>query len=336
MANILAPRSLGVALGAGTILLLCLATGAHSQQPTGQPEGVDKPAIFPETANVVRQLRDDLAARHAKMRQLQVQQDQMKAEMEKQLIEIQAAEKTLERLVKALAQLPAPAAPAAGRSIEQRLQQLEQEMQALLKEVKALRQAQQATANFSPLDFQALANHKRKDDFHSGKYPGNNLGLLASGEQRLLKIPFQIGEGVLQLGSTELQDKPAKITGIKVGKKLANLHFLHATAYYLEEEVPIGSYTVHFADGASETIPIVNGKDVTDWWKYPFSKPPTNGKVAWEGNNQAGKDFEATQWLFLTTWRNPRLDTAVTSIDLASTMDTRCAPFCVAITSEGP
>jgi hypothetical protein len=331
MANILAPRSIVITLGAGTILLLCLSVRVQSQQPAGP----DKPAVSQEAAQTVRQLREDLTAKYAKMRELQIQHVRMKAELEIQLIAIRAVE---ERLKEATALLPKQSAPspvAEGRA-EQRLQQLEQQVQALLKEVNALRQPGQATAKFNPLDFQALANHKRKDNFHSGKYPGNTLESLSAGEHRLLKIPFQIGEGVLQLGSTELQDKPAKITGIKVGKKLTNLHLLHAAAYFLEQEVPIGSYTVHFADGTSETIPIVNGKDVTDWWKYPFSKAPTSGKVAWEGTNQGAKEFDATLWLFLTTWKNPRPNTSVTSMDFASTMDTRCAPFCVAITAEEP
>jgi hypothetical protein len=186
------------------------------------------------------------------------------------------------------------------------------------------------------LDFQALANHKRKDSFHSGDRPANTLASLSAGEHRLLGIPFQIGEGVLQVGSTQVADKPAKITGIKVEKKLRELYFLHSTAYHLDEEVPIGSYTVRYADGTSETIPIVNAKDVTDWWKYPFSKAPTRGKVAWEGANDAAKEFNATLWLFMSTWKNPRPNSVVKSIDFASTMDTTCAPFCVAITMSKP
>ncbi len=332
MANILAPRSLGVTLGAGTILLLCLSVGVHGQQPAaGAP---DKAAAPQQAADTVRQLRDDLKLRHARIQELQIQQARMKAELEIQLIEIRVVEERLKEATALLKQSARSPAAEGGRPSDQRLQQLEQQVQALLNEVKALRQAQQATTSFSPLDFQALTNQKRKDNFHSGKYPGNNLESLAAGEHQLLKIPFRIGEGVLQLGSTELQDKPAKITGIKVGKKATNLHFLHATAYFLEEEVPIGSYTVRYADGASETIPIVNSKDVTDWWKYPFSKAPTSGKVAWEGTNQGAKEFDATLWLFVTTWKNPRPNTAVTSIDFASTMETRCAPFCVAITAE--
>ncbi len=189
-----------------------------------------------------------------------------------------------------------------------------------------------ATPRFSSLDFQDVANHKRKDSLHSGNYDGNNLEAITSGE--LLRIPFKIGEGILQLGSSELKDMPAKISGIKVGNKFNNLHILHATAYFLEEEVTIGSYTINYENEASETIPIVNGKDVADWWKYPFSKAPTHSKIAWEGNNRGTKAFDASLWLFLTTWKNPRPDTRVTTIDFASTMATRCAPFCVAITAE--
>lgn len=196
--------------------------------------------------------------------------------------------------------------------------------------------AQPGVSGFSPLEIQAHANHKRKDPFHSGDRPANTLASLAAGEQRLLGIPFQIGEGVLQVGSTSITDKPAKITGIKVERKLRELYFLHSTAYHRDDEVPIGSYTVRYADGASETIPIVNTKDVTDWWKYPFSKPPSKGKIAWEGANEAAKEFNATLWLFMSTWKNPRPNAVVQSIELASTMDTECAPFCVAITTASP
>ena len=86
--------------------------------------------------------------------------------------------------------------------------------------------------------------------------PADKLAALAVGEHRLLGIPFQIGDGVLQVGSKRLADKPAKITGVKVEKKLRELYFLHACAYHLHEEVTIGSYTFGYADGASETIPI--------------------------------------------------------------------------------
>ena len=155
----------------------------------------------------------------------------------------------------------------------------------------------QGTTGFSLLDFQALTNQKQKWSFDGAARPADKLAALAVGEHRLLGIPFQIGEGVLQVGSKKLPDKPAKITGVKVEKKLRELYFLHACAYHLFEEVTIGSYTVRYADGGFETIPIVNAKDLSDVWKYSYSKAPSKGKIAWEGANDYAKSYKATLWL---------------------------------------
>jgi len=187
---------------------------------------------------------------------------------------------------------------------------------------------------YGPLDLQAFINQKQQWSFDGANRPADKLAALAMGEHRLLGIPFRIGAGVVQVGSKRVADKPATITGIKVDKKLRDLYFLHATAYHLAEEVTIGSYTIRYADGTSETIPIVNSQDVTDWYKYPFSKAPGKGKVAWEGANDDAKRYDATLWLFMSSWKNPRPTLVVKSIDLASTMDTVCAPFCVAITAS--
>jgi hypothetical protein len=198
---------------------------------------------------------------------------------------------------------------------------------------------------FYPIDLQGLANQKRKADFHQrgpgapGRFvplPGNNLAALASGEHRLLGVPFQVGAGVLQLGGKSLPDRPARITGIKVGKKFTTLHILHATAFSVDEaDVPIGNYTLHYADGTTRTIPIVNGTDVRGWWKRPRAPEPSRGKVAWEGSNDYVSRIGARIRLFKSTWRNPRPGTAVVRIDYASAM-TKCAPFCVAITAAEP
>src|SRR3954463_5916602 len=85
----------------------------------------------------------------------------------------------------------------------------------------------QGATGFSLLDFQALTNQKQKWSFDGAARPADKLAALAVGEHRLLEIPFQIGEGVLQVGSKKLPDKPAKITGVKVEKKLRELYFLH-------------------------------------------------------------------------------------------------------------
>ena len=186
-------------------------------------------------------------------------------------------------------------------------------------------------ADFSTINFLTLTNRKLKDPLAGGA-PGNILDL-SPGEHRFLGIPLQIGEGLLELRSTKLLNRPAKIGGIRVGRKLNGLHFLHATHWTVDNQATVGNYTIHYTDKSSATIPIVYGKDTTCWWKYPDHKAPTVAEIAWKGTNPRANQFGATVWLVLSSWKNPRPNTPVTSIDF-STTDTACAPFCVAITAE--
>jgi hypothetical protein len=190
-------------------------------------------------------------------------------------------------------------------------------------------------ARFHAVDLQVGANQKRVDEFHQTNFGGNNLAELASGEHRLLGIPFQVGDGVLQLGSTFLKTMPAKFE-IKVGRKFARLHVLHATAYGVNEgQITIGSYTLHYEDGTTHTIPIVNAKDLGGWWKRPDAPGPSPAQIGWEGSNQHVKQTGAKIQLFVSTWENPQPDELVVRIDFASAM-TKCAPFCVAMTVAAP
>jgi hypothetical protein len=149
-------------------------------------------------------------------------------------------------------------------------------------------------------------------------------------------VPFRVGDGVLQLGCKSIRDKPEKIVGIKFGRAFSRLYVLHATAYAVDEaDVTIGKYVVHYADGATQSIPMVNGKDVCGWWKRGGAADPTHAKVAWEGTNACVQQMAATVRLFMSTWANPRPAVGVLSVDHVSAM-TKCAPFCVALTAEEP
>ena len=93
------------------------------------------------------------------------------------------------------------------------------------------------------------------------------------------------------------------------------------------------SYTLHYEGGTTETIPIVNGRDVCGWWDRPGAPVPSEGKVAWKGVNDSATSNRASVRLFLSTRENPKRDKLVLRIDYASTM-TNCAPFCVGMTAE--
>ena len=225
--------------------------------------------------------------------------------------------------------------------VESRLQELEKKLDALRKEIAALRRERgtgpaadrAANKRFSFIDLQPWGNQKLNETFHSGQYPGNDLASLPAGVQTLDGVSFKIGKQLIQLGSSV--DKPDKVEGIKVGRKLARLYILHATGYSVDDDTLIAEYTVNWEDGTSATIPVEYGKDVLDWWKYPFSGEPTRGKVVWTGENEpAKKEFDATIRLYMTTWENPKPNLKILSIDYAATnKEGRCAPFCVAITA---
>jgi hypothetical protein len=187
-------------------------------------------------------------------------------------------------------------------------------------------------ARFSAVDLQARANQKRVDDFPTIRnLPGNNLAALAGGKHELPGIAFQVGDGLLHLGSTLLKELPKKIE-IKIGKKFNTLYVLHSAAYAVDEgKVTIATYILHYDDGKSQTIAVVNERDVASFWKRPGALEPTAAREAWVGTNDFVKKNGAEIRLFVSSWENPRPGSTVLTIEFVSAM-TKAAPFCVAMT----
>jgi hypothetical protein len=198
---------------------------------------------------------------------------------------------------------------------------------------------------FSPVDLQDKFTHKLSEKFGNDDRQGNFL-TVPQGEQTLGGIAFKVGDAVIQLGSKVWHEKPEKAEAIRVNKPLTRLHILHATGYgggpnapggawFVEDDTLIGEYRVHYEDKTSETIPIVYGKDVRDWWSREDEPAPSRSKVAWTGDNELAKQYDCRLRLYLTTWENPHPEKRVISIDyLSRKEETAAAPFCVAMTVE--
>lgn len=181
------------------------------------------------------------------------------------------------------------------------------------------------------IDLQPQANQKLMESFR-GVLEDNNLAELKQGTQTLEGVRFNIGEGFIRLANKRLkEDWPEKVEDIKVDAKFATLHILHATAYSVADDTVIAKYVVHYDDKSTETIEVVYGKDVRDWWCHDGDEDPTRGKVAWTGSNKAAASTGNSLWLFCLTWKNPKPDKKVVSIDYVSTL-TDAAPFVVAMT----
>jgi hypothetical protein len=207
--------------------------------------------------------------------------------------------------------------------------------------VLGTRVAAQETKKFSYVDLQTKANKKLTDNL--GNLDGTNLSMLPKGEQTLEGVKFKIADRFIRLGSSwvKTETKPERVEGIPVGKAFAKLHLLHATVAggprggEVADDTEIAKYTVHYEGGTTETIPVVYGKDVRDFWWYSADKDGvTRGKVAWKGENEATKTSGGEFRLYLSTWENPHPTKKIVSIDYMRVGDTVCAPFCVAMTLE--
>lgn len=176
----------------------------------------------------------------------------------------------------------------------------------------------------------------------------NNLAELPLGTNIYGGVPFNV-QGILQLtgrGMLEIQKNyPEKIQDIKIGRPCAKVHLLHAS-YWMNDQSKTGKtvakIVVNYADGTSEELNIVSGKQVGDWW-WPLMKSgfemtlqlASDTEVAWFGSNPCIKRLSPTfsLVLFRTSLQNPCPEKVVTSFDYVSTL-TEMAPFMVGLTVE--
>jgi len=186
----------------------------------------------------------------------------------------------------------------------------------------------------SYVDFPPKANLKLTGDFDSLKR-GNNLADLPQGEQTFGGVKFKIGEGLIHLGQRRRPDLPTKIEGIPVSRTLTKLYVLQGVQWgFAADGTQIAEYRVRYEDGTQQTIPVVMGQDLRDWWNNDGSKAVTRGKVVWVGQNAATRADGRSLRLYLTAWNNPQPDKKVVRIDFVESPTGNAGPFCVAITSE--
>jgi WD40 repeat protein len=194
------------------------------------------------------------------------------------------------------------------------------------------------------VNLQPWCNHLLEDDF--ALFGGNSLRSLPQGERMFGSTKFAIGKALIRLRGNREADPKAdlleKVEGIKVGSRAGRLVFLHGTEFSLADQGEeaareIGSYVVHFADATEHRIPIVYGRDLSDWWAYPNTPEPTKAEIAWRGANIAAADFAdgVTIRVFSIPWTNPHPEKEIATIDFVSKL-TACQPFLVALTLEPP
>jgi beta-galactosidase GanA len=100
---------------------------------------------------------------------------------------------------------------------------------------------------------------------------------------------------------------PAEAAGIKVGKKLKFLYFLHSGAWGGGD----AKYVVHFGDGTKAEKELVSGRNIGDWTS-PGDLP--EARIAWVGQNPSNSQVG----VWLMTWENPHPEKIIKTIDFIS------------------
>jgi WD40 repeat protein/serine/threonine protein kinase/tetratricopeptide (TPR) repeat protein len=184
------------------------------------------------------------------------------------------------------------------------------------------------------VDLSLHYNAALDDDWHGRQWVGNNLATLPVGARRFGGVDFDV-RGIIQLASRLLDPHspgyPLAVTNIVIARHCQRLEFLHATGWggFVSNGVHVASYVVHYADGGIEEIPLRNGEDFLEWQGHRAKPELKNALVVWRGVSGRKSPVQ----LFKKSWRNPRPDAPIATLDFVSTR-TDAAPFLVALTAE--
>jgi len=164
---------------------------------------------------------------------------------------------------------------------------------------------------------------------------GNDLNRLPRGVHKLGDAFYRVGEMMVHVQGQMRPELPRAIKGIKVQARGRVLHILHATQYGADAGTLIGAYIIHYADGATERIPIIYGRTLVNWFDFPARKEePSEARFAWTGSNDSidlNPGFKVR--LLAKSWTNPHPEKEIATLDVLSA-GTACDPFLVAVTLE--
>ena len=189
-----------------------------------------------------------------------------------------------------------------------------------------------------PLDLSSKAN---MDTATFAASAGSGLTEIPVGENFIRGVRFHVGPKILQLagdqprGGPESRDRPDKVEGIPVGRKIVRLYVLHSGQWGGADGTSVGEYRLHYEDGSATSFRIIFNQDICDWYANAASPLGTQATVAWTGANFATANRGRRLRLCLSAWENPHPEKTVTTLDYVSAR-TRTHPFCVAATVELP
>ncbi len=167
---------------------------------------------------------------------------------------------------------------------------------------------------------------------------GDDLNRLAHGIHAFDQTFYRIGERLIHIQGRAVPGVPDNVAGVTAGARGDRIHFLHSARGDVPPGTEIAFYTVNFADGTTERVPVAYGREVGSWTssKGLLRMAPSRARVAWSGSNddvERGRGSETKIHLFAFTWQNPHPERVITKIDAKAT-SMKCELVIVGITLE--
>jgi hypothetical protein len=170
---------------------------------------------------------------------------------------------------------------------------------------------------------QAIPDLMDLTSYYTSSLEDGNLGSLPRGVHAFSRAAFDI-RGMIQLAGTKRSAHPNAITGIAINHKGEKIDFLQGAAGRAGEDMTVGSYVLHYANGETKTIPLIYGRNIKDSFGGSSEPVLTDAATAWTGE---------TVQVFKYTANNPLPGVEIKAMDFVSS-NTPAAPFLIAVTVE--
>lgn len=195
----------------------------------------------------------------------------------------------------------------------------------------------QPPAVIQPISLAKFVGYKASEFKKSTTFPWQGV---PAGEQTWAGIPLDISGAIFLWGERSAARNmvhPDRVDGIPVNRMFDQLYVCHAAFFEAEAGDEIFHVAFHYADGVTESPPIVCGGDSKDWFVSEGEEQvqPTNERsvLAWVGEGQASGRPQKVRFL-LTALDNPRPDQTVLAVDLISNKKQSAA--CIVALAAGP
>lgn len=159
--------------------------------------------------------------------------------------------------------------------------------------------------------------------YYTSSLDEGGLAELPKGVRAYNRAAFDI-RGMIQLAGNSHSVHPNVVKDIAIHFKGEKFDFLHGAAGSVEEDIIIGSYIFHYANGITKKIPLIYGRNIKDSFNRNSGFVLTDAVAAWTHEN--------TQ-VYKYTAYNPLPDSEVKTMDFISN-NTPAAPFLIAMTIE--